>query len=70
MTEWLSNSLILLVVALAAIWIPVSISKTGLRIYATGSDEIAAFEAASMSSSRGSSPMSLPACSAQLEAWD
>jgi ribose transport system ATP-binding protein len=42
-TEWLSNSLILLVVALAAIWIPVSISKTGLRIYATGSDEIAAF---------------------------
>ena len=43
MTEWLSNSLILLVVALAAIWIPVSISKTGLRIYATGSDEIAAF---------------------------
>ena len=43
MTEWLSNSLILLVVALAAIWIPVSMSKTGLRIYATGSDEIAAF---------------------------
>ena len=42
-TEWLSNSLILLVVALAAIWIPVRISKTGLRIYATGSDEIAAF---------------------------
>ena len=43
MTEWLSNSLILLVMALAAIWIPVSILKTGLRIYATGSDEIAAF---------------------------
>jgi ribose transport system ATP-binding protein len=42
-TDWLSNSLILLVVALAAIWIPVSVSKTGLRIYATGSDEIAAF---------------------------
>jgi ribose transport system ATP-binding protein len=43
MTEWLSNSLILLVVALVAIWIPIRISKTGLRIYATGSDEIAAF---------------------------
>jgi ribose transport system permease protein len=43
MTEWLSNSLILLIVALAVIWIPVRISKTGLRIYATGSDEIAAF---------------------------
>src|SRR6202000_1959439 len=43
MTEWLSNSLILLIVALAVIWIPVRISKTGLRIYATGSAEIAAF---------------------------
>ncbi len=42
-TEWLSNSLVLLIVALAAIWIPVRISKSGLRIYATGSDEIAAF---------------------------
>jgi len=42
-TEWLSNSLILLVVGLAAIWIPIRMSKTGLRIYATGSDEIAAF---------------------------
>ena len=42
-TEWLSNSLVLLVVALAAIWIPVRMSKTGLRIYATGSDRIAAF---------------------------
>ncbi len=42
-TEWLSNSLVLLIVALAAIWIPVRISKSGLRIYATGSDGIAAF---------------------------
>jgi ribose transport system permease protein len=43
MTDWLSNSLVLLAVALPAIWIPVSRSKTGLRIYATGSDAIAAF---------------------------
>jgi ribose transport system permease protein len=42
-TEWLSNSLILLVIALAAVWIPVRISKAGLRIYATGSDDVAAF---------------------------
>ena len=42
-TEWLSNSLVLLIVALAAIWIPLRMSKSGLRIYATGSDEIAAF---------------------------
>jgi ABC-type sugar transport system ATPase subunit/ribose/xylose/arabinose/galactoside ABC-type transport system permease subunit len=42
-TEWLSNSLILLVIALAAVWIPVRISKAGLRIYATGSDETSAF---------------------------
>ncbi|MBV8439663.1 MAG: ATP-binding cassette domain-containing protein [Hyphomicrobiales bacterium] len=42
-TDWLSNSLVLLVVSLAAVWIPVRRSKTGLRIYATGSDRIAAF---------------------------
>jgi ribose transport system ATP-binding protein len=42
-TEWLSNSLVLLIVTLTAIWIPVRRSKTGLRIYATGSDRIAAF---------------------------
>jgi ribose transport system ATP-binding protein len=42
-TEWLSNSLVLLIVCLAAVWIPVSRSKAGLRIYATGSDPIAAF---------------------------
>jgi ribose/xylose/arabinose/galactoside ABC-type transport system permease subunit/ABC-type multidrug transport system ATPase subunit len=42
-TEWLSNSLILLVVSLAVVWFPVRRSKTGLRIYAIGSDRIAAF---------------------------
>jgi ribose transport system permease protein len=42
-TEWLSNSLVLLVVSLAVVWIPVRSSKTGLRIYATGSDRVAAF---------------------------
>jgi len=42
-TEWLSNSLVLLVVSVALVWIPVRVSKAGLRIYATGSDKIAAF---------------------------
>ena len=42
-TDWLSNSLVLLIVSLAAVWIPVRRSKIGLRIYATGSDRIAAF---------------------------
>ena len=42
-TQWLSNSLVLLVVLLSAVSIPVRKSKTGLRIYATGSDRIAAF---------------------------
>src|ERR1700722_5127078 len=42
-TEWLSNSLVLLVVSVAFVWIPVRMSRTGLRIYATGSDKIAAF---------------------------
>ncbi len=42
-TPWLSNSLILLAVAVAAIWTPVKRSKVGLRIYAIGSDRTAAF---------------------------
>jgi ribose transport system permease protein len=43
MTDWLSNSLVLLIVSLTLVWIPVRSSKIGLRIYATGSDQIAAF---------------------------
>lgn len=42
-TEWISSSLILLVVAVAIIWLPVRSSKVGLRIYAVGSDRTAAF---------------------------
>jgi ribose transport system permease protein len=42
-TEWLSNSLVLLIASLAIVWIPVLMSRTGLRIYATGSDRTAAF---------------------------
>jgi ribose transport system permease protein len=42
-TPWLSNSLILLVVSVAVIWIPVRRSKLGLWLYAVGSDRVAAF---------------------------
>jgi ribose transport system permease protein len=42
-TQWLSNSLILLVVAVAVIWIPVRRTRVGLLIYAIGSDRTAAF---------------------------
>jgi ribose transport system permease protein len=42
-TVWLSNSLVLLVVAVAVVWIPLRRSKLGLKIYATGSDRVAAF---------------------------
>jgi ribose transport system ATP-binding protein len=42
-TPWLSNSIILLAASLAIVWIPLRMSKTGLRIYAVGSDRIAAF---------------------------
>src|SRR4029077_6246120 len=42
-TEWLSNSLVLLVLSVAFVWIPVRMSRPGLRIYATGSDKVAAF---------------------------
>ena len=42
-TMWIPNALVLLVVALAAIWIPLKHSRLGLSIYATGSSELAAF---------------------------
>jgi ribose transport system permease protein len=42
-TTWLPNALILLVTAVAVIWIPVRGSKLGLQFYAIGSDRIAAF---------------------------
>jgi ribose transport system permease protein len=42
-TDWLSNALILVVVAVAVIWIPVKRTRVGLLLYATGSDRTAAF---------------------------
>ena len=39
----LPNALLVIVVFIAAIWIPIRRSKMGLSIYATGSDELAAF---------------------------
>ena len=42
-TPWLPNALVLLVAAVAAIWIPLRRSKLGLQLYAVGSDRIAAF---------------------------
>jgi ribose transport system permease protein len=43
LTAWLPNALVLLAVAVGAIWIPLRRSKLGLQIYAIGSDRIAAF---------------------------
>jgi ribose transport system permease protein len=42
-TEWLSNSLILLIVSVAIIWAPVRRGRLALLIYAVGSDRVAAF---------------------------
>jgi ribose transport system permease protein len=42
-TPWLPNAVILLVVAVAVIWIPLRGSKLGLQLYAIGSDRVAAF---------------------------
>ena len=42
-TSWLPNALVLLAVAVGAIWIPLRRSKLGLQLYAIGSDRIAAF---------------------------
>jgi ribose transport system permease protein len=43
LTTWLPNALVLLVVAVCAIWIPLRRSKLGLQLYAVGSDRTAAF---------------------------
>jgi hypothetical protein len=40
---WLPNALVVLVVAVAAIWLPIRLSRIGLLIYAAGSDPVAAF---------------------------
>jgi ribose transport system permease protein len=40
---WLPNALVLMVVAIAAIWLPIRLSRIGLLIYAAGSDPVAAF---------------------------
>jgi ribose transport system permease protein len=42
-TSWLPNAIILLVAAVAVIWIPLRGSKLGLQLYAIGSDRVAAF---------------------------
>lgn len=42
-TAWLPHALVLLVVAVALVWIPLKRSQLGLGIYAIGSSELAAF---------------------------
>ncbi len=42
-TPWLSGALILLVAAVAIIWLPVRLSRLGLSLYAVGSDRASAF---------------------------
>ena len=40
---WLPNALVALVLAVAAVWLPIRQSRLGLLIYAAGSDPVAAF---------------------------
>jgi ribose transport system permease protein len=40
---WLPNALVVMIVAIAAIWLPIRLSRIGLLIYAAGSDPVAAF---------------------------
>ena len=42
-SPWLPNALIVMGVAIAAIWLPIAFSRIGLLLYATGSDPVAAF---------------------------
>ena len=43
LADWLPNAVILLIVAVALIWVPVKRGRLGLLLYAIGSDKIAAF---------------------------
>ena len=43
LVDWMPGALVMLIVAVAVIWIPVKRSRLGLLLYATGSDKIAAF---------------------------
>lgn len=43
LSEWVPNAFIAMVVVIAAIWLPVRMSRIGLLIYAAGSDPVAAF---------------------------
>jgi ribose transport system permease protein len=40
---WLPNALVVMVLAIAAVWLPIRLSRIGLLIYAAGSDPVAAF---------------------------
>ena len=40
---WLPNALIVMIGAIAAIWLPINLSRLGLLLYAAGSDPVAAF---------------------------
>lgn len=42
-TEWVPKALIVMLISLAAVWIPLSRSRLGLSIYAIGSSSLAAF---------------------------
>jgi ribose transport system permease protein len=42
-SAWLPNALIVMILAIAAIWLPIKLSRIGLLLYASGSDPVAAF---------------------------
>jgi ribose transport system permease protein len=42
-TPWIPNALLLLIVVVGLVWIPLSLGRTGLALYAIGSDRTAAF---------------------------
>jgi ribose transport system permease protein len=50
--EWIPKAAIVLIVVIAVIWIPLRRSKAGLRIYAVGSDRLAAFRSGVRSAGR------------------
>jgi ribose transport system permease protein len=43
LAPWLPNAVILLIAAVAVVWIPLKLGRAGLLVYAVGSDRVAAF---------------------------
>ena len=67
---WLPNALIVMILGVAAVWLPIRLTRIGLLIYAAGSDPIAAFRSGvDVRAARARSLISSAASPARSAAW-